>query len=194
MAGELTTRAGVKRAAGIEDSNTNSDGWIDAAIPAASRAFKEWTGRGVELLIGSRVDTFSGTGAHLRTLPHYPVWSITSVKINDDVITQRPDTLSAGWVLVRDTVFLQGYRFTRGIANCEIQFSAGYDTSLNPPDPKALPEDIDRAVAELVAWKLREKDRVGQQSKTVGNETVVFKLADAPDSVKTVVATHRRTG
>jgi hypothetical protein len=163
-------------------------------FPAASRSFKEWTGRGPELLKGARVDTFNGTDGCRRTLPHYPVWSVEAVTVDDIAIPQRANTRSAGWVLVDDAVELQGYRFTDGIKNCAIQFTAGYDSAAVAGTTQALPEDIDRAVAELVAWKLREKDRVGQQSKTVGNETVVFKLADAPDGVKATVAAYRRTG
>jgi hypothetical protein len=192
MAGELTSERTSSSPPESTRTNTNSDGWIDAAIPAASRSFKEWTGRGSNSSRGPRRHVQRHRRGP-RTLPHYPVWSVESVTVDDVAFRSARTRAAAGWVLVDDAVELQGYRFTDGIKNCAIQFTAGYDRRLSPTR-MALPEDIDRAVAELVAWKLREKSRVGEQSKTVGNETVVFKLADAPDSVKATVATYRRTG
>lgn len=186
-AGDLAKLEDVKEWMGIDPGDTEADNLLKRLISASSSRFKVWTGRGDELLLGSRVDTFSGTGGTCRTLPSYPVVSVESVKVNDNPILQRANTLAPGWVKVEDRVELSGYVFACGIANCEIQFTAGVD-------PAAVPEDLKQAICELVQWKFGEKERQGQQSKTVGGETVVFKLSEAPDSVKAVVDTYARKG
>jgi hypothetical protein len=185
---DLTTLASARAAAGITDpANTNSDAALSALIAPASKFFLGETGRGDEFFLGSRVHIFSGTHGTRCTLPFYPVSAVSSVKVNDAVIPQRPDTMSCGWVLVGDAVELQGYRFCRGIANCEIDFTAGYD-------PASIPADVDRAVAELIAWKFKEKDHVGQSSKNVENSLVVFRPEESPAGFRAVVKTYSRIG
>lgn len=56
-----------------------------------------------------------------------------------------------------------------------------------------VPADIEQAVLEMVAWKFREKDHVGQRSKEVGAGNVVgFITDDLPPSAMSVIATYQR--
>ena len=46
-----------------------------------------------------------------------------------------------------------------------ITFTAGY---------ASIPADLDDAVAEVCSWAYKERDRIGIDSRTVGEETVRF--------------------
>lgn len=54
------------------------------------------------------------------------------------------------------------------------------------------PPEIEQAVIELVSLRHRERNRIGENSKSIGGEVVSYSVKDMPDSVKTILNNYRR--
>ena len=81
---------------------------------------------------------------------------------------------------------LQGadYRLSCGISNIVVVYVAGYAT---------VPEDVQIAVLEIIAWKYkREREHIGQSGTTIGGETVTFQRDDLPPGAKAVAENYGR--
>ena len=53
------------------------------------------------------------------------------------------------------------------------------------------PPEIEQAVIELVSLRHRERNRIGENSKSIGGEVVSYNVKDMPDSVKTILNNYR---
>jgi len=54
------------------------------------------------------------------------------------------------------------------------------------------PQEIEQACIEIVSLRYRERSRIGENSKSIGGETVSYTVKDFPDSVKTILNNYRR--
>jgi hypothetical protein len=55
-----------------------------------------------------------------------------------------------------------------------------------------IPNEIEQACIDLIALRMKERDRIGVVSKAVGTETVSFSQKDMPDSVQTLLNQYRK--
>lgn len=55
-----------------------------------------------------------------------------------------------------------------------------------------VPEDLEQACIEMIGVRFKEKDRIGQMSKSVGTETISFTQKDLTDSALLVVNQYRK--
>ena len=67
------------------------------------------------------------------------------------------------------------YMFTKGRMNVTLRYTAGY---------AVIPMDIQQVCMELVGKKYRERDRIGQTSKTLAGEIVSFVPTDLTPEIK----------
>jgi len=179
-AGDLTTLADVKAYLGMTGEAVDDD-LLTRLITAASTWFK--TQAAHQILSATYTDTFDGSGGTRKVLENFPVISVTSVTVDGVAIPARPAIGQDGYVLNDGQVDLFGFAFTTGVVNCAIVYVAGYATA---------PVDVAQAVIELVAWRYREKDRIGQASRTTSQgEVVTFQRDAAPPSTEAVIEQYR---
>ena len=69
-------------------------------------------------------------------------------------------------------------KFYTGVGNVVVNYTAGY---------AAAPSDLEQACIELVAWRFRERERLGLASKSLqtGGEVESYQTTDVPASVRT---------
>lgn len=159
---DLTSIARVKDF--LKLTSTADDGLLQALVTRYSLWVKKRIGRDVTLTAYDiRVN---GWGGNVFPFPQYPAVTV-------DLLTIAPLSLASPTPLVATTdyifdtqaLYLVRGVFDKGIGNVRLQYTAGYIV---------VPEDIDQATAELVAFGYRERDRLGANSKGVGPETISF--------------------
>lgn len=209
---DLTTLANVKLWLGISDSS--ADAILSRLITTESATFRKLAGR--DFASQTYVETIDGSDPRIRrgpspdlwtgpfpgvggigsgwavNLTNWPVISVTSVVVDGDVIPAGSHSGESaqvdGWVLVdsyRIELLGASYSLTGGVQNIVITYVAGYAT---------IPDDIDQAMCELVGYRYRERDRIGQRSKTIDGGSVAFMTDLVPPSVQAVIDTYRRIG
>jgi hypothetical protein len=124
-----------------------------------------------------------GNGQRRLSPLQAPVQSVQGVTIDGTAIPAVTTANTSGFFLANRTVFLQGYSFTRGVANVVLTYTAGW---------LVAPDDVQQAVIELAAMRYRERDRIGMSSVHAANETTSFSLRDMPAQVATLLAQYKR--
>lgn len=132
---------------------------------------------------GTRTERRSGYGTDILSLRDYPVTAVSLLKINGVEIAASVDG-SAGYYFERESIYLLGGMcFTRGRKNILINYTAGYTT---------IPADIQHAAIEIAAQAFREREWIGQTSKSLAGETTAFARGFMPDSAKETLSKYRR--
>jgi hypothetical protein len=94
----------------------------------------------------------------------------------------------AGYVFTPTALTIRGYWVPRKQACILLQYMAGFIT---------VPTDIAQATIELVCRKYRERDRIGQRSKSIGGaetvayETTMFSLRDFKSDIQLLLQQYR---
>lgn len=176
---DLTTLANAK--AWLSVSSATDDALLSRLISAASDYIQTWLNRDIAMATYTSIrDGNSG----LRLMANnYPVSAVTSVIIDQQTI---PASIAGGAGYVFDStsiMLIGGYKFTRGFQNVTIQYVAGYAIT---------PKEIEQAAIELVSMRYKERDRIGQVSKSIGGETVTFSQKDFSDSIETTLTNYKK--
>lgn len=165
-AGDLTTLADVKAfipgygasAAGV----TGDDALFASLIASASAFLKSWLNRSVGT--ATFTQTYSGMGGCALLVDEFPITAIASVTV-DGVSVPAGSVTAPGFYFDSDAIYLNGYAFTRGLANVAVVYTAGYAT---------VPLDIASACVSLVARTYKERTRIGLTSEAAGQQTTAF--------------------
>jgi hypothetical protein len=72
--------------------------------------------------------------------------------------------------------------FPRGVANVYLAYTAGFAT---------CPADLEEKATKVAALRFKELDRLGQLSKSIGQETVQFDAKAFPNDVKDTLENYR---
>jgi Phage gp6-like head-tail connector protein len=119
-----------------------------------------------------------GNGADTLVLANFPATSVSSVIVASQALN------SSEYVIDDMSItLLNGRQFTKGRKNISLSYVAGF---------AVIPADITRACMELVGKKYRERDRIGQSSKTLAGEIVSFTPSDMTDELKSVMRQYQR--
>lgn len=175
----LTTVENVKGYLAI--NTAADDALLDRLVTSASEYIQTWLNRSLGVATYSEV--FDGTNSNVRMVANYPITAVQSVTVDTQSIALASDALSSGYGFAERRVVLRGYRFTQGVLNCTINYTAGY---------AAVPADLGQACIEMVANRYREKDRIGLVSKGLAGETIAFSQKDMPDAVRTVLNVYKK--
>lgn len=176
---DLTSTDAVK--AWLNISGNSDDALLDKLVSRGSQFIRTYCQR--DFLSQAYADTFDGRDTSRIAFPNYPVTAVASVTIDGTAIPARPSALGSGYVFSPTMLSLSGFSFTRGFGNVVVAYTAGFAT---------VPPDLEQACVELIAFKYRERDRIGHQSKTLGGETVAFYIGDMPKPVQTVLETYKK--
>lgn len=175
----LTTTAAVKQYMGITGSTM--DAQIESLIPRAQAGILNYLQRNIER--GSITETRDGNGGIALMLRHTPVVSVESVSVNGVTIPAAASRTATGWWLADRVLVLNGYRFSVGIGNVVISYTAGYDP---------VPGDIAQCCIEIVALLMKRPDHVDVSSKTLAGETIAYLTADMTPSARAALGNYRR--
>jgi len=179
--GLLTTVGNVKNYLGI--TAATDDALLQRLVNAASAWIKQFLNRDIVSRTYSEIR--DGTGGNTLVLANYPVTAVALLQLGAPNVAKH--------TLVEGTDFVVGpdglirvftCALPRGMANITINYTAGF---------VQVPADIEQATVALVAWRYKEKERIGQSSKTLGgHETVAFQTKDVPEDVKTSLANWKK--
>ena len=179
-AGDITDLATVKAWLGV--TSANFDAQLGGLITAVSSFVTNYLGR--QLLTGSYVETYRGSGQRAMVLRNFPITAVASVAFAGQTIVAAADpvALTSGILFDDRTLTLVGYRFPIGLP-VVVSYTAGY---------AATPPDIGQAAVELVGEAFRRRDRIGLASKSLGGQEVVaFSLKDMNDTVRALLAPYQ---
>ena len=177
---DLTTIANAKSWLSITTST--DDALLTRLISACSDYIQTWLNR--DIASQPYVSKRNGPGGSRMMFKNYPVSAVTYLKI-DGVVIPTSVNGSPGYVFDDYSLMLVGevYTFTRGFQNVELSYTAGFATT---------PNEIEQACIELVAMRYKERDRIGQVSKSIGGETVTFSQKDFSDSIETTLSNYKK--
>lgn len=179
--GDLTTLANVKAYLSPPLTTTADDALLQRLITASSQFIQSWLNRSIA--VSDYSDTRSGSGGIRLFLRNRPVIAVASVTIDGAVIpVSGPPPNQSGFMFDDSSVYLAGFRFMKGVRNVVVQYSAGY---------AATPPEIEQACIALTVLRYKERDRIGQASKSVAGEVISFQQKDMPADVATVLDQYR---
>lgn len=165
------TVADYKAYAGV--SSNNQDALIGTLLVEALAAIGNFCNRSFPS--AAALEFRDGTGSASLTLARYPVTEFTSLRIDGRDIPASVNG-GAGYVVPTGSrkIVLRGYRFSEGLRNVELLYTAGYgDTGNVAP----WPEDLKLAIKMYVKTRIAERDRLGVGSKALAGESIT--IADA---------------
>jgi hypothetical protein len=164
---DLTTLSRVKTYGNVTIST--DDPLLQNLITAVSVAVIRYLGRNI--LSAQYTAVMDGNGAALLPLPQYPITAVSSLKINNVAKSALVDYGDGGFIFRGREVGFQNAsdKFTLGIANVAISYTAGYATD-------AVPSDLEQAVVEMVVVNYQNKDKLGWVSKSLAGESVTMQL------------------
>lgn len=121
-----------------------------------------------------------GTGTQSLMLANSPITAVSSVFINGTALDPSKFIFD-NYLLIRT----DGSVFTRGLRNISVSYTAGFIV---------VPDDIVQACVELVAWRYKEKERVGQSTVSFASsgQNVTYQTSDVPADVKTTLNNYRK--
>jgi hypothetical protein len=168
---------------------------------------------GGNIIFGTRVDTKDANGGRRLYLDDATppsgedLWTCTVTSVVCDGVTIPASTAgSDGWKVTNGSrIDLVGntYRFTRG-AGGSVTAGAYYGRVIPPVDvvitysagfrvsPWSIPQDIEGAVCELAALRWKERERIGQTTKSVSGEVVSFQGSNVWSTFLAVAAAYHR--
>ncbi|MEN6630534.1 MAG: head-tail connector protein [Sulfuricella sp.] len=178
-ASDLTTLANARQWLGL--TSTNDDALLSRLITAASNYIQSWLNRSFASREYS--ETRDGAGGAKLPFTNYPVTAVASVTIDGQSIPLASGSQAPGYMFSATMLYLNGYSFARGRQNVNIAYTAGF---------AATPPEIEQACLELMAVRYKERDRIGQVSKSIGGETITFSQKDFPDPVRTILNNYKK--
>ena len=169
--GDLTTLAAAK--AWLAVTGTTDDTLLSRLISAVSAAAEARMAR--TIASASYLETRNGNGKSLLLLAASPITAVASLTVDGVAIAARPAPGSSGFTFDDQFLYLSGYSFSRGRQNVVINYTAGFVTT---------PLSLEQAVLDIVAFKYREKGRIGESSKILNGETVAYFRDVPPDALR----------
>lgn len=172
----FATLEAAKRYMNIPADNDTDDELITAMLERASALIETACNR--KFAVADYVDYLNGNGKCVILPVNYPLVSVQSLAVSGESIAQESYFFNYDFIM-----FKRDLRFEKGVKNVEIRYTAGFET---------IPLDIEQAVIETVALRYAERDRIGQQSKSLAGETVTFFIKDLSPTAQTVVNQYKR--
>lgn len=155
----------------------DDDALLQRLLDAASGWMRSYLNRDLNLMDYSQ--RFNGTGTRSMLLPDYPVVAVTSLTVDSVTLSQGAYYVDGAVVTRTD-----GGTFPRGYGNVAVAWSAGYAT---------VPAEVAQACIEVVAWRYKERDRVGQsQVATPMGQNISFQTSAVPSNVKALLDNWRK--
>jgi hypothetical protein len=180
MATRLVELPQVKR--WINIASEDDDDLLEVLCDSASGFIQSWLNRDFGEKEYSELR--SGNFAPGIIFANTPVVSVTELKVNDRVIPEAINSQSPGYKFTTSKLVLMlGARFPEGTLNVELKYTSGF---------AVIPNEVAQATTELVGKKYRERERIGQKTKVLAGEVVVFEASDLSDELKSVLRSYQK--
>jgi len=151
------------------------DALLQSLVTGASEFIRQYASRDLIATTYTN-EVYHGNGGTFMMLRNWPIQSVTSVSAYDCSNSLVWSYSGSSFNFDDRSIYLTtGDVFTKGRANIQVTYQAGYAT---------VPYGLQRACVEMVAHRYREKDRVGMASKGLAGETTAFVITDMPKSTK----------
>lgn len=170
---DLTTVDKVKQYLRI--NHQQDDLLIKRIITSSSDFIKTYTLR--DILASNKVDKFTGFGNNFYLLKNYPINSIISITIDNNILN------SNSYDFDDCEVYLKGYNFSRNRLSNIIVYNAGYTE---------CPYDLEQSVIELCGFKYKQMEHLDLKNKIIAQETVGFIVEEIPKFIKVVLDRYKR--
>lgn len=179
-AGDLTTVKAVQADLGLPASDLTA---LQAWVTGASNWIVTYLNQPILTTVWPLV--LDGRGGNIVVLPYSPVQSVALVKVDTTVyLPGTPGGMDVGYFCdARGLLRLRGGLFSRGTGNVQITYTSGYAT---------VPPAIERACVRIVGWRYKERERIGQVSKSIGSETITYATAAAATDVLNTLDVYKR--
>lgn len=171
---DLTTLTNVKSFLNIDSTNSNNDAELSRLITSYSSLIRSWVNR--DLTTASYVDYCNGTGSNMIMFPNYPVTAVSSVTIDNTVVTSTDYMFDETRLILKN-----GRTFTYGRNNVVLSYTAGFAT---------VPYEIEQICIEMVSKTFKKRDRIGLSSKGLAGETTSYDLQDMRDETRSLLASY----
>jgi hypothetical protein len=181
---DLCTLAELK--AWLPNQGNNDDTALQSLITNGSTQVLQYMDRPHILAsaLGSLNETYDGNDSD-RLLPrNFPIMAVTTVSVDAVVIPQSTSPLVAGFLSDARRVLLRGFRFSRGVQNVAISYTAGFSS---------VPLDLKQAALEAFALAYRQRTHIGEKSNSMGGQvTLSFDMSEVPPRSMSVFSQYRR--
>jgi hypothetical protein len=148
---------------------------VESLISSCTHAIGAYCNR--DFASAERTEYRDGNGASRMLSVHYPITSFSALVINGQNIPASVNG-SPGYFFSNRTIVLTGYRFTEGLRNVVMRYTAGFGGAV------AWPEDLKLALIMYVTTRMRERDRLGVGSKSLAGESISY--TDGPSGTSSV--------
>lgn len=187
MPSQLTTLSDVKAFLALGTAvGATDDPLLSRIITAVSQYIETYCNR--VFAQATYTETRNGNGRRSLSFLQFPVTTVTTVTVDGVSIPARPAFGSgsfnvvnftgggagAGYVFDTQTLYLDGYAFSRGKQNVTLTYQAGFPS---------IPYDLGQACIDLVSLCYRRRDRIGVTGKGVGPEHISYMVGKIPDDV-----------
>ncbi len=118
-------------------------------------------------------------------LNEWPLQRVSSLTVGDVPVIPAVTSGECGYRLMGGVVgpIIVNYYFPRGPDNVAATYRAGYPS---------VPSDLEQVCIELVGLKLKERDRIGQSGKSIGQEHTSFITGPMTASMKDYLRNYKR--
>ena len=178
---DLTTLAAVKQYLKIPDAQTAQDELLESLITASSAAIEKYLGRTLEQ--SERTQVSDGTGSARMMFADWPVSAVESVTIDGQAIPAATSVTASGYRFDSASVVLNGYRFSRGLLNVTLAYTAGY---------AVIPADIAQACIETVALTYRRAEHIDVSSKALAGESITYIVNELSPAVRQMLGPYKK--
>lgn len=182
-AGDFTTLTEVKEYLGIAETSTKDDSLLGKLISRASSFICNYVS--TSFLQADYVEQRDGNDSMRLMLRNLPVTNVSSVIINGQNIPPGGNSQKNGFWFDDTFVYVNGYRFNRGMSNVSISYTAGFAT---------IPIDVEMTCIELVASKYKRKDRIGKTSDGLAGQQTNYTISDLTAEQKKTINSYKRVG
>lgn len=175
----------VKSWCKVATATTSDDDLLNNLIKTASAYIDTYCGR--TFLTNTYTVTLNGRNESGIAPKNSPITAVSSITIDNVPIQASTTQQMFGYTFDDKFIYLRGYRFCSGIQNVTITYTAGYT------DLTTLPMDLQRACVELVGFKYRAKEHIGQVAQSTDRiVTNSYLQKDVPLEVQTTLDRYRR--
>jgi len=178
-AGDLCQVADVK--AFLDITNSDKDALLQTLITNASAFVLNQINR--NLLSEAYQEVRNGTGSDRIAFWQYPVSAVASVSVDGVPIPLATSAQASGYLFDTNMLYLRGHRFSFGVQNVAIQYTAGY---------ASIPADLSQACVEIVAAKYKRRTDIHISGKAINGESVTFNQLDLPKSAASTLSNYAR--
>ncbi len=167
---------------------------VDLAESVDVRFFQEI---GDDFIEQAYSEKYDGDGQTKLWLRHRPITAVASLEINEVAVQAAADSISAGFLFDKDQLYIvQGTnvpagsflftdRFPRGQQNISVTYTAGRTFALTP-------KSLISAHRKQVAFEYKERDRIGEKSKTLGpDQNISYNLDEWAPGVLRVLQRYK---